>query len=624
MATVTKGLIGTEDIHWFNGGEATFTRPSSSGRQLVVSKMPIALLSSFEDFADAVSRIGTAETRLVLDTDSDVASTVTVPTTLSIEVIQGSVLATTGGTITINGPFEAGPYQVFSGSGTITFGTDIYARPEWWGAVADGSTDDRDAINYAFSSSGSVMFRGGLTYNIESAITVTSSDIRVMSDNGQRFTIAPQGAYTAVTFQGAATAVSTTVSGDTSMNQPEVAVTSATNMAAGQLMLLDSDDDWYYDLRTGQTKGELHRINKVDGTTITVEALLFDSYDVSEETVTVTTYNPIEVVLEDMNISYPANTLIGGLAIKMAENVRIRNCDVTNSATTGYSIQLCYDVIITECTANGINRVSFGYGVQFTQCTHMIVDKSNFVACRRGVDFSGNNPSRVGLVQGCYASAVGLDSGGSDALYDDSSGFGTHGTAEFIRFKNNITEYVRVGILSRGANIDIDGNIFIGPMKRCISVTDGEKMRITNNRAERNALSRTPAYKTANELRLQAAEQFVQFFADVEADGEMLIRGNTGTFLNEFIELQTNDYSNLVVRDNAVFLDNNNAGNDIMFIMGDEISAGEVKISGNSDIRNNSVTLGQGTWTYIGDTGDAEVVIDEGSIHIDFDPTIKA
>lgn len=50
--------------------------------------------------------------------------------------VTGSFTIATGKTLTINGPFEAGLYQVFAGAGSVKFGpgaiTDIY--PQWWGA----------------------------------------------------------------------------------------------------------------------------------------------------------------------------------------------------------------------------------------------------------------------------------------------------------------------------------------------------------------------------------------------------------------------------------------------------------------------------------------------------------
>ena len=71
--------------------------------------------------------------------------------TAAVKVIKGgSFKKVSTFTLTINGPFEAGFYQVFSGfnAGDVTFGSgsvkEIY--PQWWGAKGDNSTDSTIAI----------------------------------------------------------------------------------------------------------------------------------------------------------------------------------------------------------------------------------------------------------------------------------------------------------------------------------------------------------------------------------------------------------------------------------------------------------------------------------------------
>ena len=67
----------------------------------------------------------------------------------SINMVKGgSFTVASGKTLTIDVPFSAGLYQVFSGAGSVVFGaglvTEVY--PQWWGAVGDGVTDDTAAI----------------------------------------------------------------------------------------------------------------------------------------------------------------------------------------------------------------------------------------------------------------------------------------------------------------------------------------------------------------------------------------------------------------------------------------------------------------------------------------------
>lgn len=72
----------------------------------------------------------------------------------------------------ITGPFSAGIYQVFSGSGAVTFGSGTVSEvyPEWWGV--DGTADDVE-INKALQSQthGVKVVLSNKTYNITSTIT---------------------------------------------------------------------------------------------------------------------------------------------------------------------------------------------------------------------------------------------------------------------------------------------------------------------------------------------------------------------------------------------------------------------------------------------------------------------
>lgn len=54
-------------------------------------------------------------------------------------------------TLTITGYLEAGLYQIFSGSGVVRGFDATTVHPEWWGAVADGSTNDKPAIMAMFA-----------------------------------------------------------------------------------------------------------------------------------------------------------------------------------------------------------------------------------------------------------------------------------------------------------------------------------------------------------------------------------------------------------------------------------------------------------------------------------------
>jgi len=84
------------------------------------------------------------------------------PADRALEVKKGGSIANTVA-FTINGPFTAGLYQVFAGSGSVTGLTE--AQPEWFGAKGDGITDDAVAIDNALNAvTNGTLYLSGKTY----------------------------------------------------------------------------------------------------------------------------------------------------------------------------------------------------------------------------------------------------------------------------------------------------------------------------------------------------------------------------------------------------------------------------------------------------------------------------
>lgn len=102
-----------------------------------------------------------------------VGTSFTIPSNVAIRMNNGAILqVATGKTLTINGSFEAGLYQVFDcvGTGKVVCGAGSVAAvyPVWWGAKRDGVTDDLAAISAAAASlthGGTFRFSPG-TYTI--------------------------------------------------------------------------------------------------------------------------------------------------------------------------------------------------------------------------------------------------------------------------------------------------------------------------------------------------------------------------------------------------------------------------------------------------------------------------
>jgi hypothetical protein len=98
-----------------------------------------------------ITAIGATAGDLSLAQTSQVGGGLTIPATLQLKAPKGATITVANGTtFTCNGPFDAGNYQVFTGSGTVTFGAGVVASvlPQWW----SGPTATAAALNAAWQS----------------------------------------------------------------------------------------------------------------------------------------------------------------------------------------------------------------------------------------------------------------------------------------------------------------------------------------------------------------------------------------------------------------------------------------------------------------------------------------
>lgn len=140
--------------------------------------------TSIDDYSDnlstAVSTIGATETTLFIDTQASVSGNITVPRTLKLAFLKGGSVDQSTYSLTINGPIEAGLFQVFDGTGAVTFGDGACEKifPEWWGALADNSTDCTTALQAAIDSAEAsdirkIQLSGGV-YRISDVLTISA------------------------------------------------------------------------------------------------------------------------------------------------------------------------------------------------------------------------------------------------------------------------------------------------------------------------------------------------------------------------------------------------------------------------------------------------------------------
>jgi hypothetical protein len=135
--------------------------------------------SAIQDMIDAIVAGGTNEAIVFSTGTYKIEATMSIPAVVSLSFQDGAMLQIEAGyTVTILGNFS-GMNQLFSGAGTVSFTGNHHIKevyPEWWGAVADGTTDDKVAIqsaaDAAWTCQGMLYLKNGDGYAISGTVTI--------------------------------------------------------------------------------------------------------------------------------------------------------------------------------------------------------------------------------------------------------------------------------------------------------------------------------------------------------------------------------------------------------------------------------------------------------------------
>lgn len=389
---------------------------------------------------------------------------------------------------------------------------DYYFEPGDIRRYYDGSGDYTVALQAAVDSSAVVKLVPNTSHTISNTVNCYASGSRIIE--GQNATISLDSAIPALLF-APLIKNTTTLLNDAQINNYSITVTSVEDMLVGDLLRMYSSEQWYYNPNSGapdyipenMRKGELHRIQKITGTTVTLDSPLFDNYDVSAETVTIEIMSPINVVLRDFSIIYPENSVTVGASVYYGTG-SIENVRVQNAARQGLYLRCCYG-LTARVDVRGSNEAGFGYGIQASECYDVWAMHSSFSRCRRGVDFSGYIPSRNCGGVDCYVDGTGLTTTGG-TLLSDNSGFGSHESSEYITWKNCTATYVKNAFVLRGANLVVDGCEGIGKISQSFVVSNrAANIRVTNCRYSPNLRP----LKTLNVVAVDDDENTSPWFA---------------------------------------------------------------------------------------------------------------
>lgn len=140
---------------------------------------------SFPSLAAAIKAIGSASKTLYITTQHRITSKTVTPSNISIIVLKGGSFAiSTGVTLTINGSFEAGNFQVFTGAGTVV-GLSL-CNPWWWGAKDDGTTGTtgfQAAVVCAEASGGAVFAPPTDNHYYCGRVNIATGGIKIFGDH---------------------------------------------------------------------------------------------------------------------------------------------------------------------------------------------------------------------------------------------------------------------------------------------------------------------------------------------------------------------------------------------------------------------------------------------------------
>jgi hypothetical protein len=364
-------------------------------------------------------------------------------------------------------------YTVLSCEGIDARESDI----DFTGA-SDSSAAFADLIGRARGRT--ILLPGGSTCRLEATVRNGANDVSIRGTGAAPARILVASGQSAFDFRGS-TVSRSALSESARLGQSRLVVADGRLIEPGMLVFLRSDALWPFDHRNALRKGETNRVVRREGDVLHLEFPLWDDYPADRETVLATTALPRTVHLENLLVEYPPSTQAEGIMLVALVDSRIRNVELRRPSSAGINIASCIGTELVHCTARGVNDPNTGYGVQVNASLRTRVSRSTFVGCRRGVDFSGGYPSRVGVVEGSRTIGTGLDSTGAE-LFPNASGFGTHGTAEQIRFSGCEVSDVSVGFVSRGRTIAIQDNVGFGRMNSFVLALHGENLMIEGNR----------------------------------------------------------------------------------------------------------------------------------------------
>ena len=178
LAAIAAGIFTN-----IGGQSAAIGGDEKSG--VFMNEKPWVDVREYASINAAVDALGAENATLVVSNAQALTASLTIPSNIYLVIVKGGSI--TGGaanyTLTINGPFDAGLYQVFAGNGTVTFGAgtvkEVY--PEWW---YSGSGSWHTAFQKAVDSTTGRVQLSSRAYDLTDEVRFDNGSMQLIGQRG--------------------------------------------------------------------------------------------------------------------------------------------------------------------------------------------------------------------------------------------------------------------------------------------------------------------------------------------------------------------------------------------------------------------------------------------------------
>lgn len=364
---------------------------------------------------------------------------------------------------------------------------DTVADAVAYGADPTGVLNSSSFIQAALDSGSSILYLPAGTYRCDDTLSVPKnvsiegagsgvsildfSNSTSLTDDECIRTV--EGSYTALPALSSAISV-----GDTT-----IAFASAPSVSVGDLIVIynDTDGSWS-NWRTYYRAGEMVRVIKVSGSTVTIEGSFCDDYAIAD----VDLYKCTDFTscrFSNFKVKGSThNTAVDGLVLRTGVDCSIENVISTNSSYAGIELDRCFNVAVLNSTAKDEGNVDLAgdYGLIISNCASVRVQGGEFVSARHGITIGGGTgvgriPNRYININGAYIATVGASIQAADI----------HGNAELVSYTNC---HIDGGMTVGGDNNVISGNLIKNGVSNGSAAVYFSELKGTNHNLTGNTI----------------------------------------------------------------------------------------------------------------------------------------